>query len=67
MLQGFAEVVAAGFQLSEQTDVLQSYRGLVGESLDELYLGGSERLDLASAATDDTDRPGLPQDRHPEE
>ncbi len=67
LLQRLAEVAVAALQFAEQSGVLDGDSRLVGKSLEELDLGGSERLDRAPTASDDPDRPPLTKDRHPEE
>ena len=46
LVQRFAEIAVAGFQLTEEPDVLKGDGGLVGEGLDEIDLGGREGPDL---------------------
>src|SRR3989441_9197919 len=50
----------------EQPDVLDRYRGLVGERLDELDLPAPERADRAAPESDGTDRLGATHERYSE-
>src|SRR2546425_2056992 len=50
----------------EQPDVLDRYRGLVGERLDELDLPALERSDRAAQESDGTDRLGATHERYSE-
>src|SRR5215469_6989980 len=66
LLQGFTEVTVAGFQFPVETDILQGDRRLVGESLDEFYLGGRKRPCLTPVADDHADRQSVAEDWHAE-